>query len=132
MALDLKKAFEEAGIALSKTKLWSEPEMVVEDLPSSEFKLFVSEKFDLPSAYIRIEIEGRSRLIGFGPGEVEDLIEDWDYDSETGEVLEHDLTINLGIVTALRDDKDLKGVRDLENYTVPVTEGVQTVKAYVS
>jgi len=132
MALNLGKAFKEHGIAVSeqKTKLWSKPEIIVEELTSEDFELYINDEHDVLSAFVRVETDEGSRLIGFAPGELD--AEKYTYDSETGKVKSKDykdLTLSLGIVTAVRDDDDLQ-VRDLNNDLVDVEEGIQTLKAY--
>lgn len=127
---NLTSIFAKHGIAVGGTVLWGEPEMIAEDLPSKDFRLFVSQKYD-NSVYITVDADDGFRMIGFASNEVsEELIEEWDIDAKTGEVLEHDLTVGIGIVEALRNDLE-KTTRNLDNDLVDITKGVKTLRAYI-
>lgn len=140
MALNLGKVFKKHGIAISeqKTKLWSTPEMIAENLKSKDFEVYVKThtgtgankvELDMPYMFIVVQVEEGSRAVSFAPGQVDP--EDFTWDSNTGIVKDFDDEINIGIVTALRDDEDLT-MYDLNNDKVEVEKGVQTLKAYVA
>ena len=97
---------EERGIEVSiqKTKLWSEPEIIEEDL--DEFDLYISQEYE-NSAYAVVKDGTKSKAISFAADELD--VTEYDVTNEKGLVAADDVdfSINIGLVTALRDDEEL-------------------------
>ena len=107
----LAELLEAKGVEMSeqKTKLWSEPDMVKENVKPTFFEsMRVSTEYE-NSVYAIYREGGKSKLISFARDEVD--IDDLVFDEESGKIdieesgLE-DQTFSIGVVTALRDDDD--------------------------
>lgn len=124
MAKSLIQLIKAKGFEVSKqkTKLWSEPEMIKENLSiDSVESIRVSKKYE-DSIFAIVREGDESKLIPFAKDEL--VIDDLVYDEDTGIVdpeesgLE-DSKLSLGLVTAMREDKELdidKGETALKFY----------------
>lgn len=124
MAKSLIQLIKAKGFEVSKqkTKLWSEPEMIKENLAiDSVESIRVSKKYE-DSIFAIVRDGDESKLIPFAKDEL--VIDDLVYDEDTGIVdpeesgLE-DSKLSLGLVTAMREDKELgidKGETALKFY----------------
>ena len=134
--LSLLEALSAKGVVMSEKKstLWDEPDMVDITLEADEVEIRVKEYDNGDTSLYAILREGdMSRAVGFAPGELEtnDVdVDDLDTDDD-GIVTNWKHKIQLGIVTALRDDNDLS-YTDLENVKhSSISEGDQSLKAYI-
>ena len=94
-----------------KTKLWSEPKFVAEDLSVSAFEFIqVSKKYE-NSVYAVIREGDESILIPFNRDELnmDDLVLDEDNKVNVDLSGLSDEVFAIGIVTALRDENDFEG-----------------------
>ena len=109
-----------------KTKLWSEPKFVAEDLPVSAFAFIQVSKNYENSVYAGIREGDEISFVSFADGELP--IKDLVYDEKTHMVdikasrLENEF-FALGEVTALRDEDDFdkkiaKGDKDIKLYWI--------------
>ncbi len=129
----LSKALSNAGVTMSesKTKLWGEPEMIDLVLKPKDIEVRKSEYEDGEGLYIILRDGKLSRLVPFAPGELEDIdIDDLDTDDD-GIVTNWKNTVQVGIVTAGRDDEDLS-FHDLDNVKHDsISEGDQALRAFL-
>ena len=112
-SLSLLGILKQAGLETSvqKTKLWSEPKFVAEDLSVSAFEFIqVSKKYE-NSVYAVIREGDESILIPFNRDEfnMEDLVLDEDNKVNVDLSGLTDEVFAIGIVTALRDENDFEG-----------------------
>ena len=101
-----------------KTILWSEPEYIVTDV--SEFDFYISQEYE-GNAFIVLKENDESKAITMAADEVDTT--SYNVINDKGRVAPKDVdfSINIGIVTALRDDKELG-----------IEEGEKKLKAYVA
>lgn len=120
----LFKKLKERNIEISeqKTKLWGSPDYIVKGL--DEFDFYVSQKYE-GSAFIVARLETGSKMIPFAADEFSPAqLAEYPADKERKGLVPPkyvDFKVNVGIVTALRDDEDFG-----------ISEGDEAVKAYVA
>ena len=109
------KGFE---VNKQKTILWSDPEYIVTDV--SEFDFYISQEYE-GNAFIVLKDKDESKAITMAADEVDTTSYDVINDKGLVAAEDVDFSINIGIVTALRDDKELG-----------IEEGEKKLKAYVA
>ena len=99
-----------------KTILWSDPEYIVTDV--SEFDFYISQEYE-GNAFVVLKDKDESKAITMAADEI--VATSYDVINDQGLVAAEDVdfSINIGIVIALRDDKELgikKGEKKLKAY----------------
>ena len=99
-----------------KTILWSEPEYIVTDV--SKFDFYISQEYE-GNAFIVLKSIEESKAISMAADEVHTTLYNVVNDKGLVAAEDVDFSINIGIVIALRDDKELgikKGEKKLKAY----------------
>ena len=117
-ALSALAVIKMSGFEVSKQKtiLWSDPEYIVTDV--SEFDFYISQEYE-GNAFIVLKENDESKAITMAADEVDTTSYDVINDKGLVAAEDVDFSINIGIVIALRDDKELgikKGEKKLKAY----------------
>lgn len=115
----IKKAGFESQISKQKTKLWGEPTLIQEDL--EDFDFYISQLYS-GSSFVVLREGTESIAVSMASDEIsEEQLASYDVVNDKGLVEDVDFSINIGVVTALRDDDELG-----------ISAGEQKLKAYLA
>ena len=123
--LGISAIFAQHGIAMSESleKLWGEPKIIATDVAIESLRASTTYK---DSYYCIVRDGDVSRLVSFPSGDIDEDEFAFDGDIATNPPA----SVNIGILTAIRDDDDLQ-VRDLQDELVDVVEGTEVLRAYL-